>query len=103
MGCLFFSKETCEECSWKINSPQYDDCFWVYIQEHSDTEGVMNPTTQTEIAELLDIKPTQIVSEIKKALTELSQLLVSLSGESWLREMETSGFETLPRVVSPPS
>lgn len=100
MTCPFFLTTTCEQkCPWKINAPQYDDCFWVYVQEHSDIDGVMNPTSQTNIGELLNIKPTQIVVDIKKALKELAQLLGALNGETWLQEMETSGFETLPKIT----
>lgn len=76
--CLRDNKPTNTEdvgCPWHINSPEHQNCLWVYIKEKSGPDGSMPELVQSEIAALLGWSNTKTHFMLKQAMTELIEAL----------------------------
>lgn len=62
-------------CKWWINSAEHNYCFWRYVREKSDTDGVMKELVQSELAALFGWSNTKTHFMLKQAMTELTEAL----------------------------
>lgn len=63
------------ECDWWVNSPQYGNCFWTYVNSKSGPDGSMPELVQAEIAELMGWSNTKTHFTMKQAMVELIETL----------------------------
>lgn len=63
------------ECPWWINSEKHHFCFWRYLKDMSDVDGVMQELTQAEVAQLFGWSNTKTHFMIKQAEQELTEAL----------------------------
>ena len=64
-----------ENCSWRIISKDYNNCFWTYIRENSRPDGTMKPLLPQEIAKLFGIPTAKMNEEIELAEDAMRILL----------------------------
>ena len=76
MKCPFSRTPTSlDSCVWHINHPESGNCFWVWVQNHSDGRGEMTPPSQSKIFSLLGIPTSQAATMVEQALIELKKKL----------------------------
>ena len=63
----------CKACEWAINSPEHDNCFWVFVKARSDYRGQMPVMTLSEISKVMDIPQKKINQIYKSALDNLQE------------------------------
>lgn len=61
-------------CSWYINSPEDNYCFWTWIRRVSNKEGFMEPLLQHEVSEKLNMSNSKILVSYKEAMLALKNL-----------------------------
>lgn len=62
-------------CVWWINSKDHNYCFWRYIKDKSDENGMMKELVQSELADLFGWSNTKTHFMLKQAVEELTQAL----------------------------
>lgn len=62
-------------CEWWINSATHQYCFWRYVKDKSDVNGVMKELVQSELAALFGWSNTKTHFMLKQAIEELTQAL----------------------------
>ena len=63
------------ECPWWINSPEHQNCLWIYVLEKSGPDGSMPELAQAEMANLLGCSNTKVHFMLKQAMEELVEAL----------------------------
>lgn len=64
-----------EEEAWWINSGDHRNCFWLFLLDKSDIDGVMKELVQSELAALFGYSNTKMHFMLKQAVTELTEAL----------------------------
>lgn len=83
------------ECPWWINSEKHNFCFWTYVHDKSDANGVLPEVTKTELAKLFGWSPTKTHFLVKEAIAELSELLIKHSANDLSDESAESTYAFL--------
>ena len=86
-----------ENCSWWINSPEHNNCFWKYIKSNSDWEGKMSELSQAELAELFGWSSTKMYFAIKEAMIELEKAFKENDAHLLLRQFSHENNEEYPK------
>lgn len=60
-------------CDWSVNSEKYHYCFWKLIHEESLPNGKMDCFQQQKIAELLNVKSSNIHFSLKEIVQKLQK------------------------------
>lgn len=63
------------ECVWWINSPDHNYCFWKYVNDKSNVDGVMPELVQSDLAHLFGWSNTKTHFVLKEAIQELTNAL----------------------------
>lgn len=82
------------KCAWWINSAQHDNCFWTYIKDKSDANGVMKELVQTELATLFGWSNTKTHFMLKQAVADLTEALKSQGAAQLLEDMDLEEGES---------
>ena len=69
MDCYRIKCHCSESTDWVINAPDYDNCYWKYVERNPF------PHTLNEIANLLGISISAVTTLEKKALSKLRKKL----------------------------
>lgn len=62
-------------CAWWINSPKHNYCFWSFVRDRSNCDGVMDELLQADLARLFGWSNTKAHFILKEATEELIKLL----------------------------
>lgn len=92
-------------CPWWINSADHNFCFWRFVKDKSDEDGVMKELVQSELAALFGWSNTKTHFMLKQAMTELTDALKLYGAAELLQEIDAdeSGNLTLPDESLPVS
>lgn len=82
------------KCPWWINSPEHHFCFWRYIKDKSDPDGIMKELVQSELATLFNWSTTKTHFMLKQAMTELTAALKAHGALELLRELDHDESES---------
>lgn len=66
--------ENCTGCHWRINSAEYEDCFWLFIAGKSNENGVMQSMSQAEVSEILGIPQVKLAEVQQTAIEALQEI-----------------------------
>jgi len=80
-------------CEWWINSAQHNFCFWRYVRDKSDADGVMKELVQSELAALFGWSNTKTHFMLKQAVSELTDALKLHGALELLRDMNSDDSE----------
>lgn len=80
-------------CQWWINSEEHQFCFWRYIKDKSDADGVMKELVQSELAALFGWSNTKTHFMLKQAISELTEALKLYGALELLRDMNSDDNE----------
>lgn len=80
-------------CPWWINSADHHYCFWRYLREKSDTDGVMKELVQSELAALFGWSNTKTHFMLKQAMTELTEALKLHGAIELLQDLNSEQLE----------
>ena len=80
-------------CPWWINSPAHNYCFWRYVKDKSDEDGVMRELVQTDLAELFGWSATKTHFVLKQAMVELTDALKTYGAIDLLRDIDVEDTE----------
>lgn len=83
------------ESPWWINSSDHHFCFWRYVKDKSDVNGVMRELVQSELAELFSWSNTKTHFMLKQAIEELTVALKQYGAGELLEDFNTDDTETL--------
>lgn len=83
------------ECKWWINSPKHNYCFWRYIQDKSNPDGVMPELPQSELARLFGWSNTKMHLAVKDAMVELKDKLETHGADQLAEESETEEYSEM--------
>lgn len=77
--------------SWWINSVDHQHCFWRYVRDKSDVNGVMKELVQSELATLFGWSNTKTHFMLKQAIEELTQALKLYGASELLEDLDAEG------------
>ena len=77
-------------CSWWINSAHHNYCFWRFVKDKSDADGMMKELVQTELAELFGWSNTKTHFMLKQAMIELTDALKTYGASDLLEDLDSS-------------
>lgn len=80
-------------CQWWINSTEHNFCFWRYVREKSDSDGVMKELVQSELAALFGWSNTKTHFMLKQAMTELTDALKIHGAIELLQDLNSDELE----------
>ena len=80
-------------CSWWINDKNSNYCFWRYLKDKSDPDGVMKELVQSELAQLFGWSNTKTHFMLKQAIEELTEAFKIYGAIELLRDMDAQEFE----------
>lgn len=80
-------------CSWWINSPDHNFCFWRYVKDKSDTDGMMRELVQSELADLFGWSNTKTHFMLKQAMVELTEALKVYGAVDLLQDLDSDQEE----------
>ena len=63
----------CAECEWQINAPEYDNCFWILLEQRSNNRGQMPVMSHAEIGAMLGINYGKVTEIFKAALEKMQE------------------------------
>lgn len=75
-------------CAWWINSATHNYCFWRYVKDRSDVDGMMKELVQSELAELFGWSNTKTHFMLKQAMVELTEALKSYGAIDLLQDLD---------------
>lgn len=81
------------KCTWWINSVEHNYCFWRYVKDKSDENGVMKELVQSELAELFGFSNTKTHFVLKQAIEELTQALKDNGAEELLDSIDIENID----------
>lgn len=81
------------KCAWWINSAEHNYCFWRYLKDKSDSDGVMKELVQTELAALFGWSNTKMHFMLKQAITELTEALATYGAQDLLQDLDLESEE----------
>lgn len=81
------------KCPWWINSAEHQYCFWRYLRDKSDSDGVMKELVQSELAALFGWSNTKTHFMLKQAMTELTDALKVHGAIELLQDMDSEELE----------
>lgn len=85
-------------CRWWINSADHYYCFWRYIKDKSDADGVMRELVQSELAALFGWSNTKTHFMLKQAVSELTEALKLYGAIELLQDLDSTDLETILTV-----
>lgn len=89
LGDLEKVHNTKEEAGdWWINSEKHRYCFWQFIKDRSNPEGVMKELVQSELAGLFNWSNTKTHLILKEAMEELVTVLEERGGRDLIANSE---------------
>lgn len=68
------------KCPFWINSEDHNYCFWTYVYDKSNPDGVMPELVQSDLAHLFGWSNTKTHFALKEAIKELTEALVKYGG-----------------------
>lgn len=77
------------KCQWWLNSPDHYYCFWRYIKDRSDENGVMKELVQSELAALFGWSNTKTHFMLKQAMIELTEALRVYGAVDMLQDLDS--------------
>lgn len=77
------------ECAWWINSEAHGYCFWRYVKDKSDADGVMKELVQSELAALFGWSNTKTHFMLKQAMQELTVALKTHGASELLSDVDS--------------
>lgn len=80
-------------CAWWINSADHNYCFWRYIRDKSDADGVMKELVQSELAALFGWSNTKTHFMLKQSMAELTDALKLYGAIELLHDMNAEEIE----------
>jgi hypothetical protein len=86
------------ECIWWINSADHNFCFWRYLKDKSDSEGMMKELVQSELAALFGWSNTKTHFMLKQAIIELTEALKIHGAAELLKDLDSDELETIVAV-----
>lgn len=75
-------------CAWWLNSADHNYCFWRYVKDKSDTDGMMKELVQSELAFLFGWSNTKTHFMLKQAITELTEALKVYNAIDLLQDID---------------
>lgn len=78
-------------CAWWINSPDHHFCFWRYVKDKSDADGVMHELVQSDLAALFGWSNTKTHFMLKQAVVELTEALRVHGASDLLQDLAAEG------------
>lgn len=85
-------------CSWWINSSEHNFCFWRYVKDKSDSDGMMKELVQAELAALFGWSNTKTHFMLKQAMVELTQALKEFGALELLEDLDSEDGASLINV-----
>lgn len=82
------------KCAWWINSADHNYCFWRYLREKSDADGVMKELVQSELAALFGWSNTKTHFMLKQAMIELTDALKLYGAIELLQDINSDELES---------
>lgn len=75
-------------CAWWLNSPNHNFCFWRYLKDKSDPNGVMKELSQSELASLFGWSDTKTHFMLKQAIVDLTEAMKLHGAADLLQDLE---------------
>lgn len=83
------------KCAWWIASAEHNFCFWRYVKDKSDVDGVMKELVQSELAALFGWSNTKTHFMLKQAVEELTRALELYGAIELLEDLNSDQIEDL--------
>lgn len=80
-------------CQWWLNSADHNYCFWRYLKDKSDADGMMRELVQSELAELFGWSNTKTHFMLKQAMVELTEALRIYGAADLLQDLDVDTEE----------
>lgn len=80
-------------CQWWVNSPEHNFCFWRYVKDKSDADGMMKELVQSELAALFGWSNTKTHFMLKQAMVELTEALKTYGAIDLLQDLDADQEE----------
>jgi len=99
------SEDCATSCEWWLNHKESHYCFWTYVLNKSDENGMMKELVQSELAQLFGWSDTKTHFVLKQAIEELTVALRKNGAEELLTALEEGSDESsdpTTRTTSPP-
>lgn len=93
-------------CAWWLNSANHNFCFWRYIKDKSDSDGMMRELVQSELAALFGWSNTKTHFMLKQAMTELIEAMRVYGAKDLLQDLEDNDSDveiSLGNLLDPSS
>lgn len=81
------------KCAWWINSAEHNFCFWKYVKDKSDSDGVMKALVQSELAALFGWSNTKTHFMLKTAMVELEAAFKLHGAEELLEDLNSDQLD----------
>lgn len=85
-------------CAWWVNSPEHNFCFWRYVKDKSDTDGMMKELVQSELAALFGWSNTKTHFMLKQAMIELTDALKTYGAADLLQDLDSDQADAFINV-----
>lgn len=77
-------------CAWWVNSSDHNYCFWRYVKDKSDSDGMMKELVQSELAALFGWSNTKTHFMLKQAMVELADALKTYGAIDLLQDLDSN-------------
>ena len=81
-------------CPWWLNSAEHNFCFWKFVRDKSDQDGVMKELVQSELAELFGWSNTKTHFMLKQAIAELTEALKAHGAIELLADIDSEEYDS---------